>query len=80
MDLSRPVRRIGIPWGGLALFVNVEFMQRILRHKPDVLIGGETDSYGLFFAIDSGVPLIEVGRAALRPQEAFGGPIRRPGR
>lgn len=58
-DPAAPVRRAGLPWGGLGLFVNVGYMQSILKYDCDVFIGGESDNYGMHFARDSGVPLIE---------------------
>lgn len=58
-DPAAPVRRAGLPWGGLGLFVNVGYMQSILKYDCDVFIAGESDNYGMHFARDSGVPLIE---------------------
>jgi len=58
-DLKKKVRRIGLLWGGLGLFVNVEYQQQVLRHDPDLFIAGETDSYTMHFAIDVGVVVIE---------------------
>lgn len=58
-DPKKKVQRIGLPWGGLGLFVNVEYQQRLLRHNPDLFIAGETDSYAMHFAIDAGVVMIE---------------------
>lgn len=60
-DLSRTVSRIGLPWGGTGLFVNVDYQAALLRHKPDLFIAGETDTYGMHFARDAGVPMIETG-------------------
>ena len=57
--LDRPVRRIGCPWGGLGLFVNVAYQQELVAQKCDILIGGECDNYGFRFAVESGVPIIE---------------------
>ena len=58
-DPAAPVQRAGLPWGGLGLFVNVGYMQSILKYGCDVFIAGESDNYGMHFAKDSGVPLIE---------------------
>ncbi len=58
-DPAAPVKRAGLPWGGLGLFVNVGYMQSILKYGCDVFIAGESDNYGMHFAKDSGVPLIE---------------------
>jgi putative NIF3 family GTP cyclohydrolase 1 type 2 len=57
--LGRKVRRVGLPWGGLGLFVNVAFQQRVLAHGVDVLIAGESDNYGFRFAAEWDVPMIE---------------------
>ena len=56
---SRPVKRIGLPWGGLGLFVNVSYMQRVIDLGVDTFICGETDNYGFRFAAESGVAMIE---------------------
>ncbi len=58
-DPAAPVRRAGLPWGGLGLFVNVGYMQSILKYGCDVFIAGESDNYGMHFAMESGVPMIE---------------------
>jgi putative NIF3 family GTP cyclohydrolase 1 type 2 len=68
-DLNKPVRRIGLAVGGCALFVNVGFQARLLRHQPDVIIAGESDAYGMLFATESGVPMIETSHAV---SENFG--------
>jgi putative NIF3 family GTP cyclohydrolase 1 type 2 len=58
-DPAAPVQRAGLPWGGLGLFVNVGYMQSILKYGCDVFVAGESDNYGMHFAQDSGVPMIE---------------------
>jgi putative NIF3 family GTP cyclohydrolase 1 type 2 len=58
-DPATPVHRAGLPWGGLGLDSNVGYMNRLLEHAPDVFIAGESDNYGLHFAWESGVPMIE---------------------
>lgn len=58
-DLKKKISRIGLPWGGLGLFVNVGYQEKLLRHNPDLFIAGETDSYAMHFVIDSGVVMIE---------------------
>jgi len=62
-DPDRPVKRVGLAWGGTGLFTNVAFQARILRQGPDALIGGESDACGFLFALDAGVPFIETGHA-----------------
>ncbi|MFC5651215.1 Nif3-like dinuclear metal center hexameric protein [Paenibacillus solisilvae] len=58
-DRSRPVSRIGLPWGGMGLFVNVGYMERLIRHGCDLFIAGETDNYGFRFALGAGIDMIE---------------------
>jgi len=62
-DLDKVVSRVGLPWGGLGLSLNTAFMQSVIAHEPDVFIAGETDDYGMRFAIDAGVPMIETSHA-----------------
>ena len=63
-DLDRCVERIGLPWGGLGLFVNVGFMQQLVQNGAQAGIGGETDEYAMRFAEDAGIALIETSHAA----------------
>ena len=58
-DMDRRVRRIGLPWGGLGLFVNVGYQQRLVAQHCDVFIAGESDNYGFRFAQECGIPMIE---------------------
>jgi putative NIF3 family GTP cyclohydrolase 1 type 2 len=58
-DPLRPVRRVGVPWGGLGLFVNVGYQQRLVELGCDVMIAGESDNYGFRFAVECGIPMIE---------------------
>jgi putative NIF3 family GTP cyclohydrolase 1 type 2 len=58
-DAGRRVRRVGLPWGGLGLYTNVGYQQRVLERGVDVMIAGETDNYGFRFAAEWDVPLIE---------------------
>ncbi len=57
--LRRTVKRVGLPWGGLGLFVNVGYQQRLVELGCDVFIAGESDNYGFRFAVESGIPMIE---------------------
>jgi len=68
-DPSRRVSRVGLPWGGLGLSVNIGFIEGLLRYHPDVLIAGETDEYAMFYCRDADVPLIETSHAG---SENFG--------
>lgn len=58
-DMDRTVSRIGLPWGGLGLFVNVGYQQRLVAQGCDVFITGESDNYGFRFAAECGIPTIE---------------------
>ena len=68
-DPAREVSRVGLPWGGLGLSVNIGFIEGLLRYDPDVLIAGETDEYAMFYCRDADVPLIESSHAG---SENFG--------
>ncbi len=57
--LDQAVSRVGLPWGGLGLFVNVGYQQKLLEAGCDVLIAGEACSYGFRFSAECGVPMIE---------------------
>lgn len=63
-DLDRQVTCVGLVWGGLGLFVNVSYMERLINMGAEVLIGGETDEYAMRYALDAGVALIETSHAA----------------
>ena len=60
-DPNRLVRRVGLPAGGLGLFVNVACQQKLIAHGCDVLIAGEADNYGFRFASGAGIDMIETG-------------------
>lgn len=62
-ELERPVSRIGLPWGGMALFVNIGFVERLIQRGADLLIGGESDDYALRYMADAGVAFIETGHS-----------------
>ncbi|MCD6520275.1 MAG: Nif3-like dinuclear metal center hexameric protein [Anaerolineae bacterium] len=57
--MEQTVRRVGLPWGGLGLFVNVAYQQRLIEQGCDVFIAGESDDYGFRFAAECGIPMIE---------------------
>jgi len=63
-DLARPVHRVGLPWGGLGLFVNISYQQWAMQNGCDVLIAGESDSYGFRFSAECHVPMIETSHEA----------------
>ena len=56
---DRLVSRVGLPWGGMGLFVNVGYQQELIEAGCDVFIAGETDNYGFRFAQEAGIPMIE---------------------
>ena len=58
---GRVVRYVGMPWGGLGLFVNVAYQQSLLDLGVpiDVMIAGETDNYGFRFVAELGIDVIE---------------------
>ena len=53
------IRRVGLPWGGLGLFVNVGYQQKLIKLDCDLFIAGESDNYGFRFAQECGIPTIE---------------------
>lgn len=58
------VHRVGLPWGGLGLFVNAAYQQKMIEQGVDVLIAGESDDYGFRFSADVGIPMIETSHVA----------------
>ena len=63
-DPQSTVKRVGAPWGGLGLSVNVSFIESLLQHDPDVLIAGETDDYAMRYVLDAGLAMIETSHSA----------------
>jgi putative NIF3 family GTP cyclohydrolase 1 type 2 len=57
--MDQVVSRIGLPWGGLGLFVNVGYQQKLIEQGCDLFIAGESDNYGFRFAQECGIPMIE---------------------
>ena len=57
--LEQNIRRIGLPWGGMGLFVNVSYQEKLVKAGVDLLIAGETDNYGFRFSAECGIPMIE---------------------
>ena len=62
-DLDMTVRRVALPWGGVAISANPHAIQDLLRYAPDVLIAGETEEIPMLAALDAGVGLIETGHS-----------------
>jgi len=57
--LGQRVSRIGLPWGGLGLWTNVGYQEKLLEMGCDALVAGEACSYGFRFSAECGVPMIE---------------------
>lgn len=53
------VHRIGLPWGGMGLFVNVAYQQALAAHGCDLFIAGETDNFAMRFAVEQNISVIE---------------------
>ena len=62
-NLQREVRRVGLPWGGVGISANANFVQDFIRMGADVLIGGECEELPFLAAKDAGVCYIETGHA-----------------
>lgn len=60
-DLDRPIKRIGMPWGGLGLSTSARYMEKLVEHQCDLFITGESDNYGMQFMVNSGIEFIETG-------------------
>jgi len=56
---DHPVRVIGVPWGGLGLFVNVSYVEQLIEMGANALICGESDNLGFRFATELDIPVIE---------------------
>lgn len=63
-DMNRQIEKIGLPWGGLGLFLNIPHMEKLVEMGCQAFIAGESDSYGHHFARESGVYMIETGHEA----------------
>jgi putative NIF3 family GTP cyclohydrolase 1 type 2 len=57
--LDQKVSRIGLPWGGVGLFVNVSYQQRLIEQGCNLFIAGESDNMGFRFSAECGIPMIE---------------------
>ena len=63
-DVARKVSTIGLAWGGMGLFVNVGYLQRMVRLGADTIVCGETDSMGFRFCVEQQLPIIETSHEA----------------
>lgn len=57
--MGQKVERVGLPWGGLGLSINVTYQQKLIDKGCDVFIAGESDEYGFIFSSECGIPMIE---------------------
>lgn len=62
-DLDAMVSRVGCPWGGVGLSLNVSFIEAVIAKGANGLIAGESDEYAMRYAADAGVPMIETSHA-----------------
>ena len=68
-DPDRIVKTVGLPWGGMALFVNVGCLQQLIDLADiDVMIAGETDNYGFRFCQEVGIDVIETSHEVSEEQ------------
>lgn len=58
-NLDVEVRRVGFPYGGLGLQLNMGFLNEMQQRGCDCVIAGESDSYAMQFVMDCGMALIE---------------------
>jgi putative NIF3 family GTP cyclohydrolase 1 type 2 len=58
-DPERIVTKIGLGWGGMALFVNISYPMKLIELGAQLIIAGETDNYGFRFVRESGADIIE---------------------
>lgn len=58
-DPERIVTKIGLGWGGMALFVNLWYPMKLIELGAQLIIAGETDNYGFRFVRESGADIIE---------------------
>ncbi|MHB9130139.1 MAG: Nif3-like dinuclear metal center hexameric protein [Armatimonadota bacterium] len=63
-DTARLVTNIGISVGGMGLSFNGSFNEWLRRRGAEVIVTGEVDDYGAFWAEESGIALISVGHPA----------------
>jgi len=58
---NKLVSKVGIAWGGMALFVNIGFLEILIENGADFIVAGESDSYGFHFVNEAGVSMVEYG-------------------
>lgn len=84
-DPDQIIRRVGLPWGGVGISANQNFVQDYIRLGAEALIGGECEEIPFLAARDAGVCYIETGhsmsenpglrRVAERLKKHFGVPV-----
>lgn len=60
---SHKVSKVGLPWGGLGLSCNITFWEPLVANGANVVIAGEMDEYSMWYAVDSGLDVIETSHA-----------------
>lgn len=60
-DPERPIRRLGIAWGGVGLYANFYTTAQVLAEGVDMMVGGETDETAAYFFTEAGVDFVELG-------------------
>jgi len=60
-DLDRPIRTIGMVWGGIGLCSNLPIPDRLVELDVDLLVGGEMDEYAIQYYAEVGIPMVELG-------------------
>ena len=58
-DENKIIEKVGNGWGGAALSFNRYFTRRMIENGAEAIICGELDEAAMFFALESGVCLIE---------------------
>lgn len=62
-DGEKIIRKIGLPWGGVGISANANFVQDYIRMGADALVGGECEEIPFLAAKDADVCTIETGHA-----------------
>ena len=64
-NLDFSIKKLGIAIGGMALGMNLNFMERHYIGKCDTVLAGEADEYAQFYAKESKLNLIITGHASM---------------
>ena len=63
-DMHKLVERVGLPWGGMGLGVNMGYQAGLIKKGCDAFISGEMDAGAFIHACEGGVPCIETSHEA----------------